>query len=128
MNHYMIMRGDSMKKMIATAVLLLLVLCGCTRTPTGNPAELRQYSWVGHTKGGGAVSLRFDGDKAALTLQNGGETAVITGACLTDDETLVIFDDASAQSYRFGYVPKGQTLLLRCGDSPDMELQAENGR
>ena len=104
---------------------LMLLLCGCTRTPAGNPAELRQYSWTGQTKGGGTVSLCFDGDKAALTLQNGGETAVISGMCLTDDETLIIFDDASAQSYRFGYMPKGQTLLLRCGDSPDMELQAD---
>lgn len=117
-----------MKKLICLAVALLLILCGCARTQAGNPAELRQYSWTGQTKGGGRVSLRFDGDKAALTLQNGGETAVITGLCLTDDETLVIFDDASAQSYRFGYVPKGQTLLLRCGGSPAMELQAEDGR
>ncbi len=91
-----------MKKLICLAVALLLILCGCARTQAGNPAELRQYSWTGQTKGGGRVSLRFDGDKAALTLQNGGETAVITGSCLTDDETLVIFDDASAQSYRFG--------------------------
>ena len=117
-----------MKKVMITAAALLCILCGCTRTPSGNPAELRQYSWTGQTEGGGAVSLRFDGDKAVLTLQNGGETAVIAGTCLTDDETLVIFDDTSAQSYRFGYVSKGQTLLLRCGDSPDMELQAENGR
>ncbi len=96
-------------------------LCADASRQSGGAAAIQ-------TKGGGRVSLRFDGDKAALTLQNGGETAVITGSCLTDDETLVIFDDASAQSYRFGYVPKGQTLLLRCGDSPAMELQAEDGR
>lgn len=117
-----------MKKLICLAAVMLFLMCGCARTQAGNQAELRQYSWTGHAKGGGSVSLRFDGDNAALTLQNGGETAVIAGLCLTDDETLVIFDDASAQSYRFGYVPKGQTLLLRCGDSPAIELKADDGR
>lgn len=117
-----------MKKTVValTAFLLSAALCGCAQTPNGSVAELTRCAWKGEPEGGGRVCLRFSGDKAALTLENGGEQQEIAGIYVADETDLVIFDRTCARCYAFSYVPKGSALDLTYQGST-LTLQAENG-
>lgn len=101
-----------MKKRIVPLLLLLLMTCGCRRTPSGFTEELTRYAWSAALDGGGTLALRFSGDTAFLTMKNGGETATVAGRYAADETTLLIFDDESAQPFHFAYQPKGTTLAL----------------
>lgn len=104
-----------MKKQIVWLLLSALLLCsGCTATSTGCAAEMTAHAWAAETDGGGRATLCFQGDKAALMLENGGKTEKIAGSYVADSEVFVIFDDAAKRSFRFCYEPKGDALTVSC--------------
>ena len=113
-----------MKKFVAALIISgIFCLCGCQSGTTGSRAELTSRSWNVQLDGGGKASLRFQGDNAFLTLENGGEQEIISGKYVADESTLVIFDDSVCQSYSFSYTPHGSTLTLS-RDGGEIELSA----
>ena len=102
-----------MKKYVCAALIaVIFVFCGCSNGAQGYTGELTGGSWHARLDGGGSISLSFDGDHAALTLENGGESATIRGRVIADDSTFVIFDRELGQNYGFSYVPEGDTMEL----------------
>ena len=105
-------------------MLLSVICCGCSQRSFGNPAELTQYTWHAKRDGGGEITLKFNGETAALTLKNGGESATISGKLLADDTSFVIFDTALGQNYAFSYMPRGELLDLTF-EGNTIEMKAE---
>lgn len=101
-----------MKKFVA-AFLLLPLLCGCGMRQTGRAHELCARDWRITQRGGAQISLRFDGDNACFTVQNGGERTKIEGRYLATEKDFVIFVPQIAQNYRFSYIPRGKYLDLQ---------------
>ena len=113
-----------MKKLVVLITLFSVILCGCSQRAFGNPSELTKYSWYAQCDGGGELSLKFEGETAALTLKNGDETATITGKVLADDNSFVIFDTELKQNYAFSYTPRGELLDLTF-EGNTIEMKAE---
>lgn len=89
---------------------------GCTQSSPGYKNELISSSWSANLTGGAQLSLDFeeaDGDLYAnLSITNASKKAEISGQCLLDEESFVIFDSSVCQNYAFDFVPKGKTLEL----------------
>lgn len=101
-----------MKKFVALLLLFPLLLGGCAGSTQGNDYELTHDSWQASPDGGGTLTLRFEGERAALTMENGGDAAVIEGRVLVDSQCFVIFDEDALCNYRFDYVTRGGLLDL----------------
>jgi hypothetical protein len=49
----------------------------------------------------------------------------ISGHCLTDDSSFVIFDESISQNFAFDYTPKGNTLDI-CYSGSTLTLQKQS--
>lgn len=105
-----------MKRLFLTVAALSIFLCGCTQTAPSYSKELTESTWGANLDGGAELSLSFSGEPgdmfADLSIKNAGISADISGRCLADEESFVIFDTESAQNYAFEYTPKGSTLEI----------------
>lgn len=102
-----------MKKKFVVALLLLpFLFCGCESRQRGNTYELTRYSWFAKFDNGGEVRLKFDGERASLTLKNGKEQDAVRGRFIADDTAFVIFDRDVSRNFAFDYVPRGEKLDL----------------
>ena len=92
------------------------MLCGCTQNAPGAQNELISSSWSAKLDGGGELSLKFTGEpgdlSAELNIKNAGKNVTISGDCLVDSGSIVIFDSSVSQNYAFDYTPKGDTLEI----------------
>lgn len=87
------------------------------KSTMGYVDELRCNSWKAELEGGAEVELSFGEDSASLKINNAGESAEISGRCIIDDKSFVIFVPEISQNYGFNYVPRGDTLELSFGGS-----------
>ena len=106
-----------MKKPLFSAVILCsLLFCGCTQNAPSPQNELISSSWTAELDGGGELSLKFYGEpgdlSAELNLKNAGKDVTISGDCLVDSTSIVIFDSTVSQNYALDYTPKGDTLEI----------------
>ena len=104
-----------MKKLVIILVLSAVMLfCGCTNNAPGEQNELTSSRWSAKLEGGGEITLEFNGEpddlSAAMEITNAGKTVNISGDCLTDNSSFVIFDESISQNFAFDYTPKGNTL------------------
>ncbi len=111
-----------MKKLLFSAVILcFLMLCGCTQNAPSPQNELISSKWTASLDGGGELSLEFSGEpgdlSAELNLKNAGKDVTISGDCLVDSTSIVIFDSTVSQNYAFDYTPKGDTLEIKYNNS-----------
>ncbi len=106
----------SIKKSAIIITALLFTLCGCSESAPSYSRELTESRWSAKLEGGAELSLGFSGEpddlRAELSISNAGEFAEISGRCLIDEGSFVIFDAQSAQNYAFEYTPKGSTLEI----------------
>ncbi len=111
-----------MKKLLFSAVIIsLLMLCGCTQNAPSPQNELISSNWTASLDGGGELSLEFSGEpgdlSAEFNLKNAGKDITISGDCLVDSTSIVIFDSSVSQNYAFDYTPKGDTLEITYNNS-----------
>jgi len=107
----------TVKKLLFSAVIIsLLMLCGCTQNAPSPQNELISSNWTASLDGGGELSLKFYGEpgdlSAEFNLNNAGKDITISGDCLVDSTSIVIFDSSVSQNYAFDYTPKGDTLEI----------------
>lgn len=107
----------TVKKLLFSAVIIsLLMLCGCTQNAPSPQNELISSNWTASLDGGGELSLKFYGEpgdlSAEFNLKNAGKDVTISGDCLVDSTSIVIFDSSVSQNYAFDYTPKGDTLEI----------------
>lgn len=107
----------TVKKLLFSAVIIsLLMLCGCTQNAPSPQNELISSNWTASLDGGGELSLEFSGEpgdlSAEFNLKNAGKDITISGDCLVDSTSIVIFDSSVSQNYAFDYTPKGDTLEI----------------
>lgn len=107
----------TVKKLLFSAVIIsLLMLCGCTQNAPSPQNELISSNWTVSLDGGGELSLKFYGEpgdlSAEFNLKNAGKDVTISGDCLVDSTSIVIFDSSVSQNYAFDYTPKGDTLEI----------------
>jgi len=107
----------TVKKLLFSAVIIsLLMLCGCTQNAPSPQNELISSNWTASLDGGGELSLKFHGEpgdlSAEFNLKNAGKDVTISGDCLVDSTSIVIFDSSVSQNYAFDYTPKGDTLEI----------------
>lgn len=109
-----------MKKPLLSAAIIAIIcsvmLCGCTQNAPSPQNELISSIWTAELDGGGELSLKFYGEpgnlSAELNLKNAGKDVAISGDCLVDSGSIVIFDSSVSQNYAFDYTPKGDTLEI----------------
>lgn len=104
-----------MKKTVVMLIYFFVfgfILSGCMQSASGYIDELRENKWKAELDGGAEVELSFEDDFASLKINNGGESADISGRCIIDDKSFVIFVPEISQNYGFDYVPNGDTLEL----------------
>lgn len=104
-----------MKKLVIFLVLSAVMLfCGCTQNAPSPQNELISSRWAATLDGGAEVKLQFRGEpgdlSADLEITNAGKSVNISGDCLTDGSSFVIFDESISQNFAFDYTPKGNTL------------------
>ena len=115
-----------MKKGVAAFfICLIFILCGCSGSTSGCAAELTERSWHAKLDGGGEAHLGFCGERAELTVSDGGERQIIEGDFIADESAFVIFDKSVCRNYSFTYVPHGDKLELTF-DGGTIELFAED--
>ena len=107
----------TVKKMLFSAVIIsFLMLCGCIQNAPSPQNELISSNWTASLDGGGELSLKFYGEpgdlSAEFNLKNAGKDVTISGDCLVDSTSIVIFDSSVSQNYAFDYTPKGDTLEI----------------
>jgi hypothetical protein len=92
------------------------MLCGWTQNAPSPQNELISSNWTASLDGGGELSLKFYGEpgdlSAEFNLKNAGKDVTISGDCLVDSTSIVIFDSSVSQNYAFDYTPKGDTLEI----------------
>lgn len=106
-----------MKKLLILIVLSAsFLLCGCTQSAPSYKTELINSAWKASAEGGAEAELGFSGEPDGLSadfiIKNAGKTVKISGKCVADEHSFVIFDASVLQNYAFDYVPKGDTLDL----------------
>ena len=111
-----------MKKLVIFFVLSAFTLfCGCTQNAPSPQNELLSSRWAANLEGGAEVELHFYGEpgdlSAELKITNAGKSVNISGDCLTDSSSFVIFDETISQNFAFAYTPKGDTLDISCNGS-----------
>lgn len=104
------------KTLVIIALIVLLLLCGCTQNAPSYKTELINSAWKVKAEGGAEAVLEFSGEaddlSAEFTITNADKTVKISGNCLADEQSFVIFDGSVMQNYAFDYLPKGDTLDL----------------
>ena len=105
-----------MKKLLFSAVIIsLLMLCGCTQNAPSPQNELISSNWTASLDGGGELSLKFYGEpgdlSAEFNLKNAGKDVTISGDCLVDSTSIVIFDSSVSQNYAFVLVALALALV-----------------
>ncbi len=93
-------------------ICVIFIFCGCSKSASGSVAELTGRSWIAKLDGGGEARLSFNGERAKLTMSNGGEQEIIEGEFIADESEFVIFDKPICRNYSFTYVPYGDRLEL----------------
>ena len=104
-----------MRKYLLLFILCAIFLCGCTQSASGSIDELCNYSWSKKLDGGAQVRLSFDGDSAVFTVDSAGENIEISGKCVIDNKSIVIFVPSLSLNYGFDYQPMGDELKLTYG-------------
>lgn len=104
-----------MKKLVILLVLSAVMLfCGCTQNAPSPQNELISSCWAETLEGGGEVKLEFYGEpddlSADFVITNAKKSVSISGKCLTDSKSFVIFDDSISQNFAFDYTTKGNML------------------
>ena len=104
-----------MKKLVILLILpMIMLFCGCTQNAPSPQNELISSRWTAKLEGGAEVELHFYGEpgdlSAELKITNAGKSMNISGDCLTDSSSFVIFDETISQNFAFAYTPKGDTL------------------
>ena len=104
-----------MKKLVILLILpMVMLFCGCTQNAPSPQNELTSSRWTAKLEGGAEVELQFYGEpgdmSADFKITNAGKSVNISGDCLTDGSSFVIFDESISQNFAFDYTPKGNTL------------------
>ena len=99
------------------ALLLMLILCGCTRVIRNAADEITLSDWSAVLEGGAQVSLSFEGDKAAFSVDNAGKSSVVDGICILSPDEIVICDEERGENYCFAYILHGDHLELSYNNS-----------
>ena len=104
-----------MKKLVILLVLSAVMLfCGCTQNAPSPQNELTSSRWAATLEDGAEVKLEFFGEpddlSAGFEITNAEKNVNISGDCLTDGKSFVIFDESVSQNFAFDYTPKGNTL------------------
>lgn len=97
------------------AILIGVLLCGCTRTIRDPADELTMFSWEAESENGSCVQLSFDDNTARFTAQNDTFVLSIDGVYLIDDTTIVISDAQTLMNYSFTYLVHGDSVDLTYG-------------
>lgn len=121
----MCLRGKSFF-ITALAVVLMsaFMLSGCERNIESPFDELRGYSWQGELENGNTVTLSFDDSNARLSVENEDFSLDISGLCVPDDGSFVIFDENSDANYSFDYRLYGDRVeLIAEGGELSLEKQ-----
>lgn len=103
-----------MKLKFIMPIILIVLLCSCSRVQANKADEIRAHKWSAQLKSK-SVELSFHGDEATFTTSSNGTApnASIKGLCVIDDRDIFISDSESEQSYRFSYTLKNNRLILR---------------
>ncbi|MCH5297485.1 MAG: hypothetical protein J1E85_07435 [Ruminococcus sp.] len=102
-----------MKKIVVLlCIMVAFVCCSCTVDTSGYSYELTSKSWEANLEGGGRVELVFNDSNATLTLENRDLKKQISGKCIADETSFVIFASDLSYNYKFDYIPSGNTLEL----------------
>lgn len=106
-----------MKKFLILLVFLFaIIISGCTQNAPCYKTELIQSRWSAVQDGGAEIELEFFGEpedlSAEITITNAQKSIKISGDCLADEQSFVIFDSTVFQNYAFDYIPKGGALEL----------------
>ncbi len=106
-----------MKKLLIILVFsFAFIISGCTQNAPCYKTELIQSRWSAVQEGGAEIELEFFGDpedlSAKIIITNAQKSVKISGECLLDEQSFVIFDSSVFQNYAFDYIPKGNTLEL----------------
>lgn len=109
------MRTIRSAAVIASAVILCFVLNACTRTVRDSADELCLYRWESRLSNGNTVELSFDGDRAALTVQNDSFSLIISGIAVIGEDAFVISDEETLMNYSFPYLLHGDCVELSYG-------------
>ena len=106
-----------MKKLLILLVFpFVFIISGCTQNASCYKTELIQNRWSAALEGGSEIKLEFFGEQgdlsAEITITNAQKSVKISGDCLADEQSFVIFDSSVFRNYAFDYIPKGDTLEL----------------
>lgn len=96
------------------SLCIILICCACTRVIDTPAEELRAHQWGLESKEKGTVSLRFEGDDAALRIENDAGDLNISGLCMLTEDRMTICDTVTSVNYTFYYRLHGDRIELRC--------------
>ena len=101
------------KQLCCIAVLLTIMLCGCTQRQIINERdELMSFSWENHDDYSKQIKLCFQGNYASLFLHSCSSEQAIKGITFVDNNCIRINDTSHYTDFLFSYRLYGDKIDL----------------
>ena len=103
-----------LKKIVAVGLILLhiLLFSGCETTVECYGDELKANRFEAVLKSGYKVSLEFEENNAAFEINGDKVGSKISGVSIVSEDTFVICDEKTKETYAFSYALTGDKLTL----------------
>lgn len=97
-------------------VVITITFSSCQQVDYTAPQELKSYSWYSTNENGTEITLSFSEDTANFSIKGDEEiTCNISGRCVTDESTIIIFDLSMAENLVLEYKIFGDHITLTYG-------------